>query len=83
MTTPPQLSVEFVARLRCPVALKTNPVAADPGKLTLAHDGAWLVCEESGCKYPVIDGLPHLLVEVGKRWQAVAVADLPVPPPQE
>jgi hypothetical protein len=39
------------------------------------------VCEDSGCKYPIRNGIPVLLVEEGEKWKHTAVDDLPVPPP--
>ena len=36
-----------------------------------------------GYKYPIIDDIPVMLVEVGQKYKDVAVDDLPVPPPRE
>ena len=52
----------------------------DPGRLELVK-GAWLVCADSGYKYPVRDGIPVMLVDEGAKWKDVAVEDLPLPPP--
>jgi uncharacterized protein YbaR (Trm112 family) len=41
----------------------------------------WLVCDDSGLKYPVRDGIAIMLVEEGEKWRSTAEADLPVPPP--
>ncbi|MEO0562317.1 MAG: Trm112 family protein [Chloroflexota bacterium] len=73
------LSPHLLNILRCPVGVKME--GDDPGKLTLEHDGNWLVCEASGHKYPVRDGIPDMLIEVGAQYKDTAVADLPVPPP--
>jgi uncharacterized protein YbaR (Trm112 family) len=43
--------------------------------------GTWLVCDDSGLKYPIRDGVAIMLVEEGQKWRDVAEADLPVPPP--
>jgi uncharacterized protein YbaR (Trm112 family) len=48
--------------------------------LELVKD-AWLVCADSGYKYPIRNGIPVMLVEEGEKWQSTAVDDLPVPPP--
>ena len=45
--------------LRCPVAVQ-NKDSDDPGKLELVRE-YWLVCAESGYKYPIIDGIPWML----------------------
>jgi uncharacterized protein YbaR (Trm112 family) len=34
-------------------------------------------------KYPIVDGIPIMLIEEGEKWKNVAVDDLPVPPPKE
>ena len=76
------ISMELLEILRCPVAVHYKDKGDDPGRLELVHDGTWLVCADSGYKYPVIDGIPVLLVEVGEKYRDVQVEDLPVPPPE-
>jgi uncharacterized protein YbaR (Trm112 family) len=66
--------------LRCPVAVQSTEYGDDPGRLELVH-GCWLVCADSGYKYPIVDGIPVMLIEEGKKWKETAVTDLPVPPP--
>ncbi len=79
--TPPQLDPELLSLLRCPVALKeTDDNAA---RLRVAHDGWWLVCDASGYKYPVRDGIPHMMIDEGAQWKDTDVDALPVPPPPE
>lgn len=77
----PQISSNLLEILRCPVGVHME--GDDPGALTVAHDGWWLVCAASGHKYPVVNGVPDMTPESGARWQETAVDDLPVPPPQE
>lgn len=76
-TAPNPLLLEL---LRCPVAVRAADRGPDPGRLRLAH-GCWLVCDESGMKYPIRDGIAIMLVEEGEKWRAIDEADLPVPPP--
>jgi uncharacterized protein YbaR (Trm112 family) len=76
------ISDELLEILRCPVAVHYTDRGDDPGRLELVH-GCWLVCEDSGYKYPIIDDIPVMLVDVGKKYVDVAVEDLPVPPPAE
>lgn len=66
--------------LRCPVAVHYTDKGDDPGRLELVHD-CWLVCADSGYKYPIRNGIAILLIEEGERWKDTPVADLPVPPP--
>lgn len=78
----PSISPELLEILRCPVAVHYKDRGEDPGKLQLVH-GCWLVCEESGLKYPIRDGIPVMLVEEGEKWKDTPVEKLPVPPPAE
>ena len=66
--------------LRCPVAVHDTDRGDDPGKLELVK-GTWLVCADSGYKYPIRDGIPVMLVDEGERWKDTPVDALPVPPP--
>lgn len=68
--------------LRCPEAVHYTDKGDDPGRLELVH-GCWLVCEDSGYKYPIRDGIPVMLIDVGKKYKDVPADDLPVPPPSE
>lgn len=74
------ISPELLEILRCPVAVQSTEYGDDPGKLELVQD-CWLVCADSGYKYPIRDGIPVMLIDEGKKWKETAVADLPVPPP--
>ncbi len=74
---------ELLEILRCPLAVqeKEEKYGPDPGRLQLVKD-SWLVCEDSGLKYPIRDGIPVMLIEEGMKWKDTAVEDLPVPPPE-
>ena len=72
------ISKELLDILRCPQAVQNE--GKDPGQLELVHN-TWLVCEESGLKYPIRNGIPVMLIAEGEKWKDTAVADLPVPPP--
>lgn len=76
------ISAELLDILRCPVAVHYTDRGDDPGRLELVHN-CWLVSSDSGYKYPIRDGIPVMLVEVGEKYKDVAVEDLPVPPPDE
>lgn len=77
---PPPLNPLLLEILRCPVAVKAGTGGTDPGRLRLVND-QWLVCDESGMKYPIRDGIPIMLIEEGRKWKDVAESELPVPPP--
>jgi uncharacterized protein YbaR (Trm112 family) len=75
------ISADLLEILRCPKAVQEKEkYGNDPGRLRLVHN-TWLVCDDSGLKYPIRDGIPVMLIEEGEKWQNTAEADLPVPPP--
>jgi uncharacterized protein YbaR (Trm112 family) len=53
------VSPELLSRLVCPL---------DKGPLELV-DGKWLVNRRNGYRYPITDGIPVMLVEVGERYR--------------
>ena len=69
------MSVENIAE-----GLRTAPQVS--GRLELVKD-CWLVCADSGLKYPIRDGIPVMLVDEGEKWKDTPTDDLPVPPPAE
>lgn len=76
----PPISPHLLEILRCPVAVREKGINTDPGRLRLVGD-FWLVCDESGMKYPIRDGIPIMLIEEGEKWRNTAESNLPVPPP--
>ncbi len=79
-TSSMSISPELLEILRCPLAVQSQEYGDDPGRLELVRN-AWLICEDSGLKYPIRDGIPVMLIEEGEKWKDTTVADLPVPPP--
>ncbi len=69
------VSQELLEILRCPVC-----VHGKTGLLSL-HQDTWLICQDCGRKYPIVDDIPVMLIEEGDKWAQTAAADLPVPPP--
>ena len=66
---------ELLEILRCPACVR------EKDGLLKAHQGSWLVCQDCGRKYPILEDIPVMLIEEGEKWVKVAVEDLPVPPP--
>lgn len=69
------ISQELLEILRCP-----NCVREKEGLLTLYQD-TWLICQDCGRKYPIVDDIPVMLIDEGDKWVSVATEKLPVPPP--
>jgi uncharacterized protein len=65
---------ELLEILRCPACVREKD-----GLLTLTHD-TWLICQDCGRKYPIVDDIPVMLIEEGDKWQATEAESLPVPP---
>ena len=75
------ISADLLEILRCPEAVQEKEkFGDDPGRLRLVHN-SWLVCDDSGLKYPIRDGIPVMLIEEGQKWKETAESALPVPPP--
>ena len=71
------ISKELLEILRCP-----NCVREKNGLLTL-HKDVWLVCNECGRKYPILDDIPVMLIDEGGKWVNTPVESLPIPPPEK
>lgn len=69
------VSQELLEILRCPACVREKD-----GLLQLTRD-AWLVCQDCGRKYPIVDDIPVMLIDEGDKWAATAPEALPVPPP--
>ena len=63
--------------LRCPACVREKP-----GLLTLYKD-SWLICQDCGRKYPIVESIPKMLIDTGDKWANTAQDSLPVPPPQD
>jgi hypothetical protein len=73
------VSQELLEILRCPhcVSGPTRKEGDDPGRLELVR-GEWLVCQEPDCgrKYPIVDDIPRMLIEIGDKYRETPVAEL-------
>ena len=70
------VSTELLEILRCPSCVREKD-----GLLGLEKD-VWLVCQDCGRKYPIVDDIPVMLIDEGSKWQETKIEDLPVPPPE-
>ena len=65
---------ELLDILRCPVCVKDKK-----GNLTLFKD-TWLICENCGRKYPIVEDIPVMLIEEGDKWIETTAEALQIPP---
>ncbi|HEY6073430.1 MAG TPA: hypothetical protein VIV15_08590 [Anaerolineales bacterium] len=68
------VSNELLEILRCP-----NCVREKDGLLKM-HRDAWLICQDCGRKYPIVDDIPVMLIDEGDKWIHTSLEELPVPP---
>ncbi len=66
---------ELLEMLRCPSCVQEKD-----GLLTYYKD-SWLICQDCGRKYPIVDDIPVMLIDEGEKWMDTNQEDLPVPPP--
>jgi uncharacterized protein YbaR (Trm112 family) len=71
------VSQELLEILRCPACVRETE-----GLLDYVKESC-LVCQDCDRKYPIRDDIPVMLIDEGDKWVSVAVADLPVPPPED
>jgi len=62
--------------LRCPACVRERE-----GNLEFYKE-SWLICQDCGRKYPIVNDIPVMLISEGDRWNSTEKNDLPVPPPQ-
>ncbi len=70
------VNADLLEILRCPACVRERN-----GLLTLYKE-TWLICEDCGRKYPIVDDIPIMLIEEGEKWRGTAAEALPVPPPE-
>lgn len=67
---------DLLAILRCPACVREKE-----GRLILIKE-SWLICQDCGRKYPIVEDIPIMLLSEGEKWQQTAEGALPVPPPR-
>ncbi len=70
------INQDLLELLRCPACVKEKE-----GSLQLVKD-TWLVCDECGRKYPIVEDIPVMLITEGDKWVETKAADLAVPAPR-
>lgn len=71
------VSKELIEILRCP-----NCVQESEGELEFYKE-AWFICKECGRKYPVVDDIPVMLIDVADKYVQTPKEKLQVPPPKD
>lgn len=66
---------DLLTILRCPACVREKS-----GLLDLYQE-TWLICQDCGRKYPIVEDIPVMLIDEGDKWQALPADQLPVPPP--
>ena len=69
------VSSELLEILRCPACVREKEGTLDFVKET------WLICQDCGRKYPIVEDIPVMLIDEGDKWINTSKDDLPVPPP--
>jgi len=69
------VSKELLEILRCPACVREKD-----GLLNLTRE-SWLVCQDCGRKYPIVEDIPVMLIDEGDKWVSTSIENLPVPPP--
>jgi len=63
---------ELLDILRCPACVRNG---AGAGILDLRGD--WLICRDCARKYPIREGIPVMLIDVGDKYRGVQGSELP------
>ena len=71
------VSQELLDILRCPACVRESE-----GLLDYIQE-SWLVCQDCGRKYPILEDIPVMLIEEGDKWRQTPVEALPIPPPEK
>ena len=70
------VSKDLLDILRCPACVREKE-----GLLKLYKD-TWLICQDCGRKYPIVEDIPVMLIDEGDKWKKTDNKDLPVPAPR-
>jgi uncharacterized protein YbaR (Trm112 family) len=70
------VSQDLLDILRCPACVREKEGLLDLYKET------WLICQDCGRKYPIVEEIPVMLIDEGDKWVDTGNEDLPIPPPR-
>jgi len=70
------VSKDLLDILRCPACVREKD-----GMLDLYKD-TWLICQDCGRKYPIVEDIPVMLIDEGDKWAETENKDLPIPAPR-
>jgi uncharacterized protein YbaR (Trm112 family) len=71
------VSQDLLEILRCPACVRQTEGLLDFYKET------WLICQDCGRKYPIVQDIPVMLIDEGDKWVETEAKDLPIPPPEK
>ena len=71
------VSQDLLEILRCPACVRESEGLLD------FYKESWLICQDCGRKYPIVQDIPVMLIDEGDKWQATETEKLPVPPPEK
>ena len=69
------INKDLLEILRCPACVR------EKDGLLIYYKETWLICQDCGRKYPIVEDIPVMLIDEGDKWVKMAEKDLPVPPP--
>lgn len=72
---------ELLGMLRCPHCMQQEPNDG-LGEFEL-YENVWLICEDCGRKYPIIEDIPVLLLDETEKWKDKEKGELPIPPTKD
>jgi hypothetical protein len=70
------VSQDLLDILRCPACVREKD-----GLLNLFKE-TWLICQDCGRKYPIVEDIPVMLIDEGDKWAGTPDSALPIPPPR-
>ncbi len=70
------VSKDLLDILRCPACVREKE------GLLKTYKETWLICQDCGRKYPIVEDIPVMLIDEGDKWVNTKNDDLPIPPPQ-
>ena len=65
------VSSELLEILRCPACVREKD-----GNLAYVRD-SWLVCQDCGRKYPIVDDIPVMLIDEGRKYLSESLIETP------